>query len=171
MPSHPSQMHRTQIHRRAAFKFRWPFPASKVGEKFMTNKKQSGIFVLVFAMGLTGCEGGTPVSPTPTAPIAPLPSPVSASPTLIVFTEPGTGFSTSELHDVHEQVLQLNTANELIWTADGTRLPGYRAGCRRATTNRIKRTVRFCQRLSLACDPSTSSKSSPCERVQNLSKT
>jgi len=43
-----------------------------------------------------------------------------------MFTEQGTGFSTSELRDVQEQVLQLNTANELIWTADGTRLPSYR---------------------------------------------
>ena len=51
---------------------------------------------------------------------------MSATPTLIVFTEPRTGFSTAEVRDVHEQVLQLNTANELIWTADGTRLPGYR---------------------------------------------
>jgi len=54
-----------------------------------------------------------------------MPPPVSATPTLIVFTDPATGFSTSELRDVQEQVLQLNTANELIWTADGTRLPGY----------------------------------------------
>ena len=98
----------------------------------MTNRTQSGVFALVFAMGLTGCEGTSPVSPTPSAPTAPssptapLPSTVSATPTLIVFTEPGTGFSTTEIRDVHEQVLQLNTAHELIWTADGTRLPGYR---------------------------------------------
>src|SRR5439155_17460030 len=31
--------------------------------------------------------------------------------------------------------------------------------------------VRSCQRLSPACDPSTASKSSPCERAQLLSKT
>ena len=30
------------------------------------------------------------------------------------------------VHDVQEQVLQLNTAGELIWTADGTHLSGYR---------------------------------------------
>ena len=51
---------------------------------------------------------------------------MSATPTLIVFTDPGTGFSTSEVRDVQEQVLQINTADELIWTADGTQLPGYR---------------------------------------------
>ena len=98
----------------------------------MTNRTQSGFLVLVFAMGLTGCEGASPVSPTPSAPTAPssatapLPSTVSATPTLIVFTDPGTGLSTSEVRDVQEQVLQINTAGELIWTADGTHLPGYR---------------------------------------------
>ena len=25
-----------------------------------------------------------------------------------------------------DQIIQFNTSNELIWTADGTRLPGYR---------------------------------------------
>lgn len=43
-----------------------------------------------------------------------------------MFSEPGTGFSTTDLLDVQEQVVQFNTANELIWAADGTRLPGYR---------------------------------------------
>jgi hypothetical protein len=97
----------------------------------MTKRTQSAFLALVFAMGLTGCEGASSVSPTPSAPTppsprAPLPSPVSANPTLIMFTEPATGFSTSEVRDVQEQVLQLNTANELIWTADATKLPEYR---------------------------------------------
>ena len=98
----------------------------------MTNRTQWGFLALVFALGLAGCE--VPVrcrphrrpAPSPSPSTAPSPSPVSATPTLIVFTEPGTGFSTSEVRDVQEQVLQINTANELIWTADGTRLPGYR---------------------------------------------
>jgi carboxypeptidase family protein len=46
--------------------------------------------------------------------------------TLVVFTEPGTGFSTSDLRDAQDQIVQFNTAGELIWTADGTHLPGYR---------------------------------------------
>lgn len=92
----------------------------------MTNRTKSKFLALVFAMGLTGCDGASSVSPILSSPTAPLSPPVSATPTLIVFTEPGTGFSTSEVRDVQDQVLQLNTANELIWTADGTRLPGYR---------------------------------------------
>jgi len=87
----------------------------------MTDRTQWGFLASVFAMGLAGCEGACPVSPTLSSPSAPLPSSVSAVPTLIMFTERGTGFSTSEVRDVEEQVLQLNTANELIWTPDGTR--------------------------------------------------
>ena len=37
-----------------------------------------------------------------------------------------TGFATSDLRDVQGQIVQLNSSGELIWAADGTRLPGYR---------------------------------------------
>jgi hypothetical protein len=94
----------------------------------MPNRTQWGFLASVFAMGLTGCESASPVSPTPASPTqSSVTAPSPTTPTAIVFTEPGTGFSTSEVRDVQEQVLQLNTANELIWAADGTRLPGYRA--------------------------------------------
>ena len=98
----------------------------------MTKSTHSGFLALVVAMALTGCEGTSPVAPTlsapavPSSPTAPLPSTVPATPTLIVFTDQGTGRSTSELRDAQEQVLQINTAGELIWTTDGTHLPGYR---------------------------------------------
>jgi hypothetical protein len=45
----------------------------------------------------------------------------------MMFTEQASGFSTSDLRDAQEQIVQFNTANELIWTADGAHLPGYRA--------------------------------------------
>ena len=48
------------------------------------------------------------------------------APTLVVFTELMTGFATSDLRDAQDQIVQLNSANELVWAADGTRLPGYR---------------------------------------------
>ena len=44
----------------------------------------------------------------------------------MTFTEAASRFSTSDLRDAQEQIVQFNTAGELIWTADGTRLPGYR---------------------------------------------
>lgn len=43
----------------------------------------------------------------------------------MVFAEPGTGFATSDVRDADEQIVQFNSAGELIWKADDTRLPGY----------------------------------------------
>jgi hypothetical protein len=43
-----------------------------------------------------------------------------------VFVDDDTGFQTSDLRDAQNQVIQVNHSNELLWTADGTRLPNYR---------------------------------------------
>jgi hypothetical protein len=42
-----------------------------------------------------------------------------------MFTDPYSGFSTTDLHDAQEQVIRFSVAGELIWLADGTRLPGF----------------------------------------------
>jgi hypothetical protein len=42
-----------------------------------------------------------------------------------VFREPATGFSTTDLRDAHDRIVQLAGNGDLIWTPDGTRLPGY----------------------------------------------
>jgi hypothetical protein len=73
--------------------------------------------LLALLPALAGCDGATPSTPSP------VPSP---TPTLVVFTELMTGFATSDLRDAQGQIVQLNSANELIWAADGTSLPGYR---------------------------------------------
>ena len=44
----------------------------------------------------------------------------------MVFADSASAFSTSDVRDLQEQVVRLNTAGELIWAADGTRFPGYR---------------------------------------------
>jgi hypothetical protein len=77
-------------------------------------------FVLILAVGLTGCD-----VPRPSTPTGPSPAPQPAG--LVMFTEQASGFSTSELRDAQEQIVQFNTRNELIWAADGRHLPGYRA--------------------------------------------
>jgi hypothetical protein len=56
-------------------------------------------------------------SPGPTPP----PSPVS----LVVFTDPTSRLSTSDMRDADEQIVRFNTAGELIWAADESRHPGY----------------------------------------------
>lgn len=70
----------------------------------------------------SGCGDSRP----PTAPpSSPPPPPPPSAPTLKVFTD-STGFSTSDLRDVQDQIVQFNTANELIWAADDTRLQGFK---------------------------------------------
>jgi hypothetical protein len=44
---------------------------------------------------------------------------------MVVFTDPASGFSTSDVRDAHQQIVRFNTANDLIWTADDSRFPGY----------------------------------------------
>src|SRR5690349_7481431 len=88
----------------------------------MTYKLLARIAVVVAANGAIGCSN--PDAPTRLAqspPSAPSP-PSAANPTsLVVFTDPATGLSTSDVRDAHDRVVQFTSANELIWI-DGTRL-------------------------------------------------
>jgi hypothetical protein len=80
-----------------------------------------GIVLLLLAHGVAGC-GGSGFSSVPSAPSPVLqPAPIE----LVVFTDPASGFSTSDVRDVQEQIVRFNTAAELIWTIDGTRFPGH----------------------------------------------
>ena len=92
----------------------------------MPGRTRTGI-LLVLTIELAACGGSSPApSPVPTA-TAPSPVAPAAAITLVVFTDPATGFSTSDVRDSQEQIVRFNTADELIWTADGRRFPGYRA--------------------------------------------
>jgi hypothetical protein len=71
------------------------------------------IVLLALAQGLAGC-GSELLGPSPVAAIQ-----------LVAFTDPASGFSTTDVRDVEEQIVRFNTANELIWTADDTRFRGY----------------------------------------------
>ena len=93
-------------------------------------KGMAGALVFAaFAQGLAGCDSrlASPSSPSPTVqPAPPTMQPVPPAPTLKVFVDPRSGFSTPDVRDADDQVVQFSTANELIWS-DGTRLPGYSA--------------------------------------------
>ena len=78
--------------------------------------------LLMLLPTLAACDSSTPSTPSR----VPSPALPSAAPSLIIFTELTTGFATSDLRDAQDQIVQLNSANELIWAANGTRLPGYR---------------------------------------------
>lgn len=84
------------------------------------RSRMAGIALLVLAQGLAGCGGaGSPVAP-PRAP-----SPVGQPATPVRFFDPASAFSTLDVRDVDEQIVHFNTADELIWTADGRRFQGY----------------------------------------------
>lgn len=87
------------------------------------------VILLVVSPALNGC-GGAGFSAIPLAPSTVLqpmasPGPPPGPSQLAVFTDPATGFSTADVHDVQDEVVRVNTANELIWTADGTRFPEF----------------------------------------------
>src|SRR5688572_12891478 len=44
---------------------------------------------------------------------------------LLVFTDPVSGFSTSDLRDAQDQIVRINAAGDLLWMEDGRRFPGF----------------------------------------------
>ena len=81
--------------------------------------------VLVLAVALAGCDAQSSRSLLPLTPSSVSPSNPIPPTTTRVFTERSSGFSTSDLRDAHDQIVQFNIAGDLIWTPDDTRLPGY----------------------------------------------
>jgi hypothetical protein len=101
------------------------FPLLVQERKIMALRALTGVVVLLFAQVLAGCDGSNPIR-SPVAPTQPAPPAAPVPPvTLRAFVESSSGFSTTDLRDADDQVIQLNTAGELIWTPDGTRLKGY----------------------------------------------
>lgn len=69
-------------------------------------------------LGLVSCGDGIPDSPTePT---------LASSDGLAVFTDPASGFSTSDVRDVDDQIVQFDLGQQaLIWTPDSLAFDGY----------------------------------------------
>ena len=82
---------------------------------------------LVMVLVLAGCgDPYVPTGPSWPEPPDPPPSNPPVTSTLHQFTESETGFSTTDLRDAQDEIVQFTTADELVWAADGTRLPGFR---------------------------------------------
>lgn len=82
------------------------------------------VLLLVLALGLAGCSGSE-YSAAPLAPSA-VPQPVPLPTTqLAVFTDPLTGLTTSDVNDVHSQIVRFNSAGALIWAAADTHFPRF----------------------------------------------
>jgi hypothetical protein len=95
----------------------------------MKNRTPTGVVLFLLTQALAGCDNAGP-SRAPAAPTAPSPvePPVPQPPPgerLLAFVEASSGFSTTDVRDSQEQVVQITAANELIWTADGARLKGF----------------------------------------------
>ena len=82
------------------------------------------ILPVVLIAGAVGCGGSDSAPTTPTA-STPTPPPAGQV-QLAVFTDPASSFSTSDVRDVHEQIVRFDVAtNALIWGADGRSFSGY----------------------------------------------
>ena len=64
-------------------------------------------------------------------------SPVPRASALARFLDPDSDFVTTDVRDAQDEIVQFNTAGELVWTADGSRFPGYLADGRVITANNI----------------------------------
>jgi len=56
--------------------------------------------------------------------LAPTPA-LTPPPVALVFWDAVTGFLTTDVHDVHDEIVRFDTAGELTWTADGRTFPGF----------------------------------------------
>lgn len=77
-----------------------------------------GVIVLAFLLAWVSCGDGSPSGPEP-----PPPSPGSNYAT---FTNPATGFSTTDVRDVDEQIMRFDLdQNALIWLPDSLAFDGW----------------------------------------------
>jgi hypothetical protein len=53
------------------------------------------------------------------------PSPATRTTALARFLDPDSDFATTDVRDAQGEIVQFNTAGELVWPADGSRFPGY----------------------------------------------
>jgi len=82
------------------------------------------ILFLVLTPGMAGCGGSGSAPTTPTTPTTPAqpPGPVQ----LVVFRDPDSTFSTSDVRDLQDQIVRFDmTSNSLIWAADDRSFQGY----------------------------------------------
>jgi hypothetical protein len=94
------------------------------------------ILLATAVLFFTACGGGSssPTSSTPTTPTPTTPTPTAAPPSqapaapavLAMFADPGSSFSTSDVRDSDDQIVQFDTASQsMIWAADGRRFEGF----------------------------------------------
>jgi hypothetical protein len=84
-------------------------------------KTSTAVVLFLLIGGTAGC-GSSP----PTTPGNPPPPPTPRTPVIAEFRDPASTFTTRDVRDVDDQIVQFDTANNaLIWVADGRSFPGY----------------------------------------------
>lgn len=73
---------------------------------------------------------GNPTAPGPFASLPFVPPPATPTPIppptrLMTFFDGASGLSTSDVRDVHDQIVRFNSAGELIWTLDDRHFKSY----------------------------------------------
>src|SRR5689334_20177593 len=91
----------------------------------MTCKSFAAISLFVVATGLVACSN--PDTHAPAAPSRPSGPLLNSSAASVVFTDPRTGVSTSDVRDARGHVVQFTTGGDLVWI-DGTTLSGHQVG-------------------------------------------
>ena len=86
-------------------------------------RTQAAIVIVIVANGLAGCDGS---SSQPTSPSSASSGNPSGAPALVTFFDPASRFSTSDLRDAEDEIMQFSTAGELVFPATNTRLAGFR---------------------------------------------
>ena len=93
------------------------------------SRKSFAIAALLLVLGVAGCDTPPPTAPIVIPVVTPTPDPPAPTPPpevrSVVFTDPVSGRQTSDVHDVHGQIVRFNTAGVLMWAADGTEFPRF----------------------------------------------
>src|SRR4030095_8653486 len=101
---------------------RIPVRRLPLGRRRETVRNSTAILLLMLLEGMSGCGGSNSTPAAPSTPTPPPPAQVQPA----RFTDPASGFTTSDVRDVQEQIVQFDTtSNSLIWGVDGRRFPGY----------------------------------------------
>ena len=78
----------------------------------------------VLLVSLIGGAGGCGSSPT--APPTQQPTQTPVQPVLATFADPSSSFSTKDVHDVKDHIVNFDTStNSLIWSMTGQKFTGY----------------------------------------------
>ena len=86
------------------------------------------IAALLLLPGLAGCGAAPPTGPTIIVErpvVEPPPPPPPPEVRILVFTDAISGLQTSDVRDVHGQIVQFNSAGTLIWGANNTEFPRF----------------------------------------------